>query len=254
MSLIKSQEDITLVREAGRRLAKVMREVSAKVAPGVSTQELNDLAEHLIRDGGDTPSFLHYKPFGARKPFPATLCVSINDEAVHGIPTPDRILKEGDIVSLDAGLTHKGRIADMCVTVPVGAIDAKAKRLMQVTREALARGIAVALGGAFVGDIGRTIEPYVEKEGYSVVPDLGGHGVGHSVHEEPLIFHIFRKEKGIELKPGMIITIEPIISEGSGEVVLSDDGWTYKTVDGARCAQFEHTIVITDGDPEILTV
>lgn len=254
MSLIKTSEDIARIREAGKRLAHVMGEVSSAVVPGISTQALNDLAERLIRDGGDTPSFLHYKPAGAHTPFPATLCVSVNDEAVHGIPSSDRILKEGDIVSLDAGLTHNGRIADMCVTVPVGKIDAGAQRLIEVTREALARGIAVARGGAFVGDIGRAIEPYVEKEGFTVVAELGGHGVGFSVHEEPHIFHIARKGKGVELMPGMVITIEPTITEGDGEVILAEDEWAYKTADGSRCAQFEHTLLITDGDPEILTL
>lgn len=254
MLLIKTEEDIRLIREAGRRLARVMREVSTAAVPGVSTQELNDRAERLIRDGGDTPAFLHYQPAGASSPFPATLCVSVNDEAVHGIPSKERTLKEGDIVSLDAGLTHQGRIADMCVTVPVGKIDEEAKRLIEVTKKAMELGVAVSRGGACVGDIGRAIEPYVEKEGFEVVADLGGHGVGYAVHEEPHIFHIARKGKGMKLSPGMVITVEPTVSEGSGEVDLAGDEWTYKTIDGSRCAQWEHTILITEGAPEILTI
>ncbi len=254
MLLIKTEEDIRLIREAGRRLARVIREVSAAVVPGVSTKELNDHAERLIRKEGDTPAFLNYKPASASRPFPATLCVSVNDEAVHGIPSKERLLKEGDIVSLDSGLTHQGRIADMCVTVPVGEVDENAKRLIEVTKKAMELGIAASRAGAFVGDIGRAIEPYVEKEGFEVVADLGGHGVGYAVHEEPHVFHVARKGKGMKLEPGMVITIEPTVSEGEGEVDLAEDEWTYKTVDGSRCAQWEHTILITQGAPEILTI
>ncbi|GMU73986.1 MAG: methionine aminopeptidase [Candidatus Campbellbacteria bacterium] len=254
MTSIKTPEDIALIREAGKRLACIVQRVSDTVAPGISTQELNDVCERLIREGGDTPAFLNYRPDGASRPYPATLCVSINDEAVHGIPDPKRILKEGDIVSLDAGLIHQGRIADMCVTVPVGNVDAQAQRLIDVTKKAMDIGIAAARGGAYVGDIGRAIEPYVQKEGFEVVADLGGHGVGLAVHETPHVFHIARKGKGDKLEPGMVITVEPTIAEEYGDVILGDDGFTYVTADGSRCAQWEHTILITDGAPEILTV
>lgn len=254
MSRIKTEEDIALIREAGRRLARIVTSVADTVAPGVSTQELNDVCERLIREGGDTPAFLNYRPDPAGRPYPATLCVSVNEEAVHAIPDPKRILRQGDIISLDAGLIHKGRIADMCVTVPVGAVDAGARRLIEVTKKAMELGIASARGGAYTGDIGHAIEPYVDGEGFTVVADLGGHGVGHAVHEEPHIFHIARKAKGTLLEPGMVITVEPTVAEGQGDVTLGNDGFAYVTVDGSRCAQFEHTILITDGAPEILTV
>lgn len=253
MTLIKTPEDIARIREAGKRLARIVERVSDTVAPGISTQELNDVCERLIREGGDTPAFLNYRPDGASRPYPATLCVSINDEAVHGVPDPKRILKEGDIVSLDAGLIHQGRIADMCVTLPVGSVDADARRLIEVTKKATDIGIAACRGGAFVGDIGRAIEPYVQKEGFEVVADLGGHGVGLAVHEAPHVFHIARKGKGDKLVPGMVITVEPTIAEGAGDVTLGHDGFAYVTVDGSRTAQFEHTILITAGAPEILT-
>jgi methionyl aminopeptidase len=253
-NLIKTQEDVTEIREAGRRLARIMREVSTAVVPDITTKALDELAERLIRAGGDTPAFLNSTPAGASFPYPASLCVSVNDEAVHGIPSSHRVLKDGDIVSLDSGLVHNGRIADMCVTVPVGAVDETAQKLIGVTKKALFVGIDAARGGAFVGDIGRAIEPFVEAQGFSVVADLGGHGVGHAVHEEPHIFHIARKSKGMKLQPGMVITVEPTVAQGDGDVELGDDGYTYKTVDGSRCAQWEHTILITDGAPEILTV
>lgn len=254
MSLIKTPEDLELIRIAGKRLARILDTVGKAVAPGVSTQELDEMTEDLVRAGGDIPAFLNYKPAGAPRAYPATLCVSINDEAVHGIPREDRILKEGDIVSLDSGLIHKGRIADMCITVPVGKVDDTAQRLIEVTKKALFKGIDVALAGAHLNVIGNAIEPYVLKEGFEVVADLGGHGTGLAVHEEPHIFHITQKSKGPKLLPGMVITIEPTVSEGSGEVDIADDEWTYKTTDGSRTAQWEHTLIITDDVPEIVTM
>ncbi len=254
MNFIKAPEDIGHIREAGKRLARILRVVGEHATAGTTTQALNDMCEHLIREGGDTPAFLNYKPDGASRPFPATLCVSINDEAVHGIPSPTRVLRDGDMVSLDAGLIHNGCIADMCITVPVGVVDAQAQHLIAVTKDALFKGIAVARGGAHTGDIGRAIEPFVLDAGFEVVADLGGHGVGYAVHEVPHIFHIALKGKGDVLEPGMVITIEPTVAEGAGEVEIAEDQWTYRTIDGSRTAQWEHTILITDGDPEILTL
>ncbi|MEK7606553.1 MAG: type I methionyl aminopeptidase [Patescibacteria group bacterium] len=254
MSNIKTAEEIEVLREAGRRLARVMEELRKAVRPGISTFELDALGEKLIRDGGDTPAFKNYKPQGARIAFPATVCISINNEAVHGIPKKERTLETGDIVSLDAGLIHQGLISDMCITVPVGAIDATAHTLIETTREALMAGIAAARGGAQTGDIGAAIEKVISGSGFAIVKELGGHGVGHNVHEEPHIAHFGKQGTGKMLLPGMVITIEPTISEGTGEVLLGKDRFTYETVDGARTAQFEHTIVITDGEPEILTV
>ena len=254
MSTIKTPEEIVILRESGRRLAVVMEKLKDAVRPGVSTWEIDELGERLIREGGDTPAFKNYKPAGARIAFPATVCVSINNEAVHGIPKKDKVFTEGDIVSLDAGLIHQGLISDMCITVSVGAIDATAEKLIHVTKESLMAGIAAARGGNHLGDIGAAVEGVISKTDFSIVKDLGGHGVGHKVHEPPHIFHFGKAGTGSVLQPGMVITIEPTITEGDGEVVLGDDNFTYETADGSRTAQFEHTILITEGEPEILTV
>ncbi|MEK7152269.1 MAG: type I methionyl aminopeptidase [Patescibacteria group bacterium] len=252
MSTVYTAEEIVLLREGGRRLASVLHEVAQSVRPGITTLELDQIAERLIRQYGDTPSFLHYKPEGARFPYPRSLCVSVNNEVVHGIPGP-RVLEEGDIVGLDLGITHKGLVTDMAVTVPVGAIDEATKKLIDVTREALVVGIAAARGGARVGDIGEAIETFVKPHGYGVIEVLGGHGVGHKVHEDPYIPNVGRKGTGPILKPGQVLALEPMLNEGSKEVYLDDDGYTFKTADDKRSAHFEHTILVTSGEPEILT-
>lgn len=254
MAKIKTQEEIAIIREAGKRLARILHAAGAMVRPGMTTKELDTFVESEIRKGGDEPAFLNYKPAGASRPYPATLCISINDEAVHGIPREDRALREGDIVSLDAGLIHEGLVADMCVTVSVGKIDDAGKKLIEGTKKALIAGVRAAKGGAHVGDIGAAIEESLAGTGLRIVEDLGGHGVGHKVHELPHIFHYGERGTGEKLVPGMVITIEPTVSEGESEIVLDDDGYTYRTTDGSRCAQWEHTIVITDGEPEIVTV
>ncbi len=233
--------------EAGRRLASVLAALSVKVAPGVTTAELDDLAERLIRDGGDRPAFLGYTPEGALRPYPATLCVSVNDEIVHGIPNEDaKTLAEGDIVGLDLGLIHDGIIVDSAVTVAVGKTDERAQKLMRATREALTAGIAAATPGGRVGDIGAAIQEVIEKAGFSVVKPLGGHGVGDRVHEEPFVPNFGRRGTGEELVPGMVLALEPISSEGRAGVVLAPDGYTYRTKDGSRSAHYEHTILIDE--------
>src|SRR3989344_8102500 len=253
MSLIKTQEEVEILKEAGRRLAVVVKKLEKAVVPGTTTKELDTLAEKLIRDGGDTPAFLGYKPAGSHSPFPATLCASINDEVVHGIPK-ERILKEGDIVGLDLGLTHKGLIADMAVTAPVGKISEADRKLINTTPEALRLGIQVVRSGNRMGAIGNVIEEYAKECGYGVVEALGGHGVGHKVHEAPFIPNYGDKESGEELKEGMVLAIEPMINIGTGEVILDKDGYTYKTKDGKKSAHFEHTIAVTKDGPIILTV
>ncbi len=254
MAKIKTPEEIAIIREAGKRLARILHAAGDRARPGVTTKELDTFVESEIRKGGDEPAFLNYKPAGAKYPFPATLCVSVNDEAVHGIPREDCVLKEGDIVSLDAGLIHKGLVADMCITVSVGEIDAAGKKLIEETKKALMAGIAAARGGARLGDIGAAVEESLSGTGFRVVEDLGGHGVGHKVHEQPHIFHYGERGTGEKLVPGMVITIEPTVSEGESDITLKEDEWTYRTTDGSRCAQWEHTIVITSGDPEVVTV
>jgi methionyl aminopeptidase len=253
--LLKTADDIQALRVGGKRLAAIMKKLAKEVQPGVSTKDIDDLATKLIRAGGDETSLLNYMPHGSERPYPATICISVNDEVVHGIPTESpRIFSEGDIVSLDLVLTHDGRFVDMAITVPVGKVDQKAQELMAATKDALSAGIRVARAGNTIGDIGHAIQTSVEKSGFSVVTELGGHAVGHAVHEFPYVPNTGKPGKGAVLKPGMVLALEPIVNEGSPDLYLEDDGYTYKTQDGGRSAHFEHSIVITDGEPEILTV
>lgn len=252
--IAQTEKELQALREGGKRLARILKLVSEKVKIGVHTSELNEYAEKLIRDGGDTPAFLHYTPDGADRPYPATLCVSVNDEIVHGIPNEQpQILKEGDIVGLDCGLVHGGLIVDAAVTVGVGKVDTSAQKLMSVTKEALSVGIAAARMGNTVGDIGHAIESFAQPYGYGIVRELGGHGVGKRVHEEPSIQNYGTAGSGMKLVLGMVIALEPMLNEGTGNIVLDDDGYTFKTADGKKSAHFEHTILITDGAPEVLT-
>lgn len=253
MVTIKTQEEIEILREGGKRLAFILRELEKMVAPGVSTKALDDRARELALEGGDELSLLHYKPYGAKRPYPASMCVSINDEVVHGIPSEDRILKEGDIVGLDFCITHKGMVVDSAITVPVGKIDDEAKTLLKVTREALQKGIEAARGGARIGDIGYAIETFATSRGFSNAEGLAGHGVGYAVHEEPYVPNTGKKGTGILLKPGMVIAIEPMLNIGTGKIKLDQDGYTFRTRDGKRSAHFEHTVAITDGPPIVLT-
>lgn len=249
---VKTKEEIVLMREGGKRLAAILEELSAKVTPGVTGAELDKLAREMIEAGGDKPAFLHYHPDWATRSFPATLCVSINDEVVHGIPS-DRKLEEGDIVGLDLGLQHNGLFLDMAVTVPVGNVSEADKKLMQVTKEALRAGIAAIRVGGRVGDIGEAIEKVVEPAGFAIVEELGGHGVGHEIHEAPFIPH-FADGRGEKLEVGMTLAIEPMINAGESEVIFdSADGYTVRTADGSKSAHYEATIALTESGPEILT-
>lgn len=251
---IKTKEEIAILREGGKRLAEILQELAFAVLPGRTAEELNSLAEKLVREGGDRSAFFNFKPYGAKRPYPASLCVSINDEVVHGIPNEgEKILKEGDIVSLDMGLVHKKLFTDMAITVPVGKIDASAKKLLDVTRESLNKGISVARAGRRVGEISYAIESYIKPYGFGIVEELAGHGVGYDVHEDPYVPNYGSKNSGPILKAGMVIAIEPMVNEGTKAIVLSSDGYTYRTADGKKSAHFEKTIAITDGVAEILT-
>jgi methionyl aminopeptidase len=260
MIIIKTKEEIETLREGGKRLATVLYKVKDRVASGVSTKDLDIYAEKLIREGGDEPAFLNYRPAGAKSPFPASLCVSVNDEVVHGIPGEKRILKEGDIVSIDLGLKHKGLFTDMAITVPVGVVNAGSKKLMDITENALRVGIDAARAGNTTGDIGYAIEQFVRSRAdknnnqqYGIVEVLSGHGVGRAIHEDPYIPNFGKKGKGAKLVPGMVVALEPMINNGTKNVTLDADGYTFRTTDGKRSAHFEHTILITDDEPEILT-
>jgi len=255
MITIKTKEDITILREGGRRHAEILRTLAGMVRPGMLASELNDHADKMIAESGDKSAFLNFKPYGAKRAYPASLCVSVNDEIVHGIPNEgDKILKEGDIVSLDLGLNHKGLFTDSAVTVAVGKIDTELEKLLIITKEALMAGIKAAKGGKRIGDIGFAIQKYAIANNYGIVEELAGHGVGYNVHEEPYVPNFGEAGKGTELKPGMVIAIEPMFNLGTREVVLNDDGYTYRTADGKPSAHFEHTVLITKGKAEILTV
>jgi len=251
---IKSEKDIKIMREGGRRHSVIMDKIARLVSPGVRSSYLNDMALKLIEEGGDKPAFLNYKPYGASRPYPASLCVSVNDEIVHGIPNEkDKVLKEGDIVGLDCGLIHKGMVTDMAVTVPVGKISREALLLIQAAKYALTRGISAAKAGNTVGDIGFEIMSYIKPYGYGIVKELAGHGVGYKVHEDPYVPNYGKKGEGPELLPGAVIAIEPMLNLGTARIKLDPDGYTYRTADGKISAHFEHTVLISKEGPEILT-
>ncbi len=254
MTIRNEKERATLI-EAGQRLARILKAIGAKAVAGVSTEELDDLAEMLIREGGDKPAFLGYTPESATRPYPATLCVSINEEIVHGIPNEmPKILKTGDIVGLDLGLAHDGIIVDAAITVSIGEPSDEMKKLLSATQNALTAGIAAATISNHVGDISHAIQEVIEGAGFSVVKALGGHGVGYIVHEEPFIPNYGRPGKGVRLEEGMVLALEPISSVGKGAVILAPDGYTYRTKDGSRSAHFEHTILIEKNGTRIITI
>jgi methionyl aminopeptidase len=249
---IKNDNDINLLRESGKRLARVLDAVSAEVKPGVTTRYLNDFVYTMITEMGDKPAFLNYKPFGAAYPYPGSICISVNDEVVHGIGG-DRVLKEGDIVGLDGGVTHRGMISDSARTVAVGKISTEDEELMRVTKAALMAGIKAAKCGNYVNDISKAIEKSIPKK-YGVVKILSGHGVGYKVHEEPYVPNFDDGVKGPKLVPGLVLALEPMVNLGTDDVYLADDGYTFITTDHKKSAHFEHTILITEGEAEILTV
>jgi len=254
MIRLKTKEDIQILREGGKRHAQILKELAAMVKPGLKVQELEDKARELIEAGGDKAAFLNYQPYGADRPYPAALCVSINDEVVHGIPNEtEKILKEGDIVSLDLGLIHKQMITDAAITVAVGKISPELEELLVHTKAALLAGIKAAKGGKKIGDISNAIQLVGQAHKYGIVEELSGHGVGYDVHEDPYVPNYGEPGKGIALKPGMVIAIEPMFNMGTRKVFLGTDGYTYKTDDGKPSAHFEHTVLITKGDAEILT-
>jgi len=251
---IKTEKEIEILRKGGKRLSSVLERLVSDVREGQHSSELEEKAKQYINELEDTPAFLGYTPEGAPRPYPCALCVSVNDEIVHGIPTENvRVFKKGDLVSLDIGLVHEGLITDTAFTVSVGEPDEKGEKLLRVGRGALQGGVEAAHGGSHVGDIGHAIETYVKKHDLVVFHELVGHGVGHSVHEEPYIPNFGKPGEGPELRPGMVIAIEPMIGEGSQEILLSKDDFTYTTKDGSRAVHFEHTVLITEGAPEVLT-
>ncbi len=253
MIIIKTDSEIQRLKKGGPILARILREVAAAVKPGITTKSLDDLAYKLIIAAECKPAFLNYRPDSADIPYPATLITSVNEEVVHGIPN-DRVLKEGDIISLDLGLNYEGVFLDHAITVGVGEIKPKDKELLSITQSALAEGIAAIAPGGTVGDIGYAIEQYVKPYKLGIVRDLSGHGVGREIHEDPYVPNYGKKGKGAKLVPGMVIAIEPMLTRGSEDVVLLADGYTLVTPDKSRAAHFEHTVLITEAGAEILTI
>lgn len=246
MITIKTPEEIAIMAEGGKILAEIMRQLGKEVKPGITTKYLDKVAEDLVFRYGTKPSFKDYQGF------PAVLCVSISEELVHCIPS-GRKLKEGDIVSLDMGVSYKGFHADMAVTVPVGEVSPEAQRLIRVTRKALKRGIKKVRAGNTFGDIGNTIQRYVEGQGYNVARDLTGHGIGKQVHEDPQIPNYGKRRTGPEIKQGMVFCIEPMVIVGDWKLKKARDGYGYQTKDSSLCAHFEHTIAVTKNGCQVLT-
>lgn len=236
------------MRESGRILAELHEALEKFICPGLTTLDIDKKCRELIKSYGCIPSFLDYNGF------PASLCVSINDEVVHGIPDDEHVLKEGDIVSLDAGVIYKGFHSDAARTIPVGQVSEEARKLIEVTRDSFYEGIKYAKAGHHLHEISGAIQLYVESFGYSVVRDLVGHGIGRNLHEEPQIPNFKQKRRGPKLEPGMTLAIEPMINEGRYDVYWLDNDWTVVTDDGTLSAHYENTILITEGEPEILTL
>ena len=248
MIQIKSPREIEIMARGGRMLAATIEALREATQPGVSTAELDTLAEQVIRDHeGATPAFKGL--YG----FPGSICTSINHEIVHGIPSRKRVLQEGDLVSLDVGVRYEGYYTDSATTVPVGEVPDESKRLLAVTQEALAAGIAAARAGNHLGDIGAAIQAVVEREKFSIVRDLVGHGIGVEFHEEPQVPNYGKPKRGTKLVPGLTIAIEPMVNAGGPATRTMPDRWTVVTVDGSRSAHFEHTVAISDNGPRILT-
>lgn len=252
--VIRNKKELEILREGGKRLAFVMSGLIGKTKVGISTIELDNLAFDLIKNQEGEPAFLNYKPDRSSRSYPANICVSINEDIVHCIPTKEKKIKDGDIISIDLGMKYKNLITDMAYTVGVGNVDKIGKKLIETTKMALLSGIKEAKAGNRVGDIGFIIEKIAKKNNFSVFQELVGHGVGYELHEDPMIPNFGVKGEGEELVEGMILAIEPMIGEGRGDIVFGRDGFTYKTKDGKRSAHFEHTIVVTKNGPEILTM
>ncbi|MFC1598279.1 type I methionyl aminopeptidase [Patescibacteria group bacterium] len=246
MSLIKTAEEIALMREGGKLLAQAIAVVVEQVRPGVSTDELDQVFTETLRGLGAEPSFLGYKDY------PKSLCTSLGDEVVHGIPG-ERVLRDGDIIGVDGGARYKGFCTDMARTIAVGEPSEEVAQLLKVTEEALDIGIGQMVPGNTLGDIGAAIQEHAETNGYSVVRALVGHGIGEGVHEEPAVPNFGKPGQDDKLEPGMVLCLEPMINIGKHDVVMEDDGWTVRTKDGTLSAHFEDTIVVTEGKPEILT-
>lgn len=253
MISLKTGKDITLMKAAGKIVADLLEYMKELVAPGVDTLTLDEKARELIARAKAKPAFLGYKVPGVRRPFPGAICVSVNEEIVHGIPSRDKVLQEGDIVSIDVGVQYEGYFGDAAYTYAVGRISETRSRLLEVTKESLERAIAAARAGRTIGDIGHAVESFVTPKGYGIVRNYAGHGIGKRLHEPPQIPNFGKPGQGVTLKAGMTIAIEPMIMSGGEEVETLPDLWTVVTSDRSDAAHFEKSILVTGEEPEILT-
>ena len=251
MIMLKSPAEIEIMRRANVIVGEVLAELRGRVRPGVTTGELDRVAEEMTRARGALPAFKGYEVAG--RVFPRAVCISINEEVVHGIPSDARRLEEGDIVGLDFGVNYEGYYGDSALTVPVGAVDQEAEQLMAVTEAALWAGIEEARPGHRLGDLSAAIQERVEAAGFSVVREFVGHGIGRRLHEEPQVPNFGQRDRGIRLREGMVLAIEPMVNAGRPEVVIKGDGWTAVTRDGRRSAHFEHSVAITEQGPYVLS-
>jgi methionyl aminopeptidase len=252
MIVLKSREEIERMRAASAVVAEVLATLREQVKPGVTTGDLDAVAEELTRKRGAKPAFKGYVVQG--RTFPASVCISINDEVVHGVPSKRRALQEGDIVGLDFGVSIDGYFGDAAVTVPVGPVTQRAQRLMDVTRTALEAGIDAARAGRYIADISGAIQDVAEQAGYSLVREFVGHGIGRKLHEDPQVPNYRTGTRGVRLQEGLVLAIEPMVNEGGPEVYVREDGWTAATRDGRLSAHFEHSIAVTANGPYILTL
>ncbi len=248
MIVLKTGRELSVMREACRISAGALQLVGKAIEPGVTTAELDKIAENYIRSKGAVPNFKNYQGY------PATACISVNNEVIHGIPSKKRVIKQGDIVSVDLGALFNGYHGDNAATFACGDVSEEAKRLMDATRESLYEGIKAAVAGGRIGDIGHAVQSYIEARGYSVVRKFVGHGIGTKLHEAPEVPNFGAPSRGIRLMPGMTLAIEPMVNAGGSEVEIMPDGWTVLTKDGSLSAHFEHTVAITSSGPQIMTI
>ncbi|MEM7369259.1 MAG: type I methionyl aminopeptidase [Bacteroidota bacterium] len=249
----KTQDEVELIRQSSLLVGKTLGEISKIVEPGVSTLKLDRLAEEFIRDHGAVPAFKDYSPSFGDSPFPYSLCTSINEEVVHGMPSRDRVLMDGDIISIDCGVLLNGYYGDSAYTFAVGDISSKKRRLMEVTKEALYKGIEKAVAGNRMGEVSNAIQKYAESYGYSIVREMVGHGLGQQLHEPPEVPNYGKRRSGEKLKEGMVLAIEPMINQGRRHIKVASDGWTVYATDRKPSAHYEHSVVIRKGKAEILT-
>jgi methionyl aminopeptidase len=249
---LKTEDEIELMRQANRLVGRTLGELAKHIRPGVSTLQLDKIAEEFIRDNGAEPTFKGFpNPYGG--PFPGSICTSVNDVVVHGVPSSDTVLKDGDIISVDCGTLLNGFNGDSCYTFCVGEVSQEVKQLLRTTKESLYKAIAAARHGAHLGDVSSAVQDHCEKQHYGIVRELTGHGIGRQMHEDPQVPNYGRKGNGVMLKAGMCIAIEPMITMGKRDIWLDQDRWTVRTRDGKPAAHFEHTIAIRRGEAEILS-